>query len=302
MVKCGLGRRSHKSHTEVDIGKFLCVESVHNQVIDASFFHCLDEITFLCRIILQCRRPRSVCAGCTPKLSGKDVILTASQRLSADLRYPAACLAAEINICSNLVVTGQIDLIIRKCFVPFLNIRDTSPELNLQIFCIIFHGSGRITNGRCLISKALQLIFRMESLRIGQFHLYRILTGIIRITKNFTVQSVNADFSNLTFSAVNETDIGDDIVITLLIHTAVYNHRIQSLRSCTSHCSRKRNGRLLLHHAVCHDHLRIISCGDIILDLELAFPIQQLIHNRQIPEIGIIHLSLIFVGIFISHG
>ena len=141
----------------------------------------------------------------------------------------------------------------------------------------------------------------MENLRIGKLHLYRILIGILRISENLTVQSVNIDLCDLTLSAVNEPDISDDIVIALLIHAAVHNHCIQCFRCCTSDCSRQCDGRLLLHHIIRHDHLRIITCRNIIFHLKLSITVQKLIHDRQVPEIGIIKLRMVFIRIHIFH-
>ena len=141
----------------------------------------------------------------------------------------------------------------------------------------------------------------MIYLRVGEFHLYFIFFPVIRISQNLTIQSVNYNICNLTFPAVNKPDIGNDVIISFFIHTAVYQHRIQYFRCRRSHISGKGNGRLLLHHGIRHDDFRIVSCLYILFYLELSLSIQQVIHNGQVPQVGIIRFGLINVGILIIH-
>ena len=98
MVKFRLGCHTDHSHGHVYSGKFIEGKAVHDEILDTAFLHDFDDIAFFCRIILQRCRTGSVLPGCTAYISGKSIILSASQIFLTDLCYFTTRLSAEINI------------------------------------------------------------------------------------------------------------------------------------------------------------------------------------------------------------
>ena len=204
------------------------------------------------------------------ELSGKRITV------GADL-HTGDTLSGKVEIThKNVVVTRRLtDL------EPIVKIRDLSVEIDLRILPVL-------TALRCrslvvcrvdLIGDAGVQIFSGEALRIAYPYTDHIHSVFNILVENLRCQPVKGDSGDLLQVVASIVEEKLCIPVCLTHHTAADVIRHIGTRS-------RRKGDILLtgRHAVIHLYLRIVSAGELALDLELIRVLKDPLVPDAVPE------------------